>query len=678
MRPVLTLKSCIKQNFDTGNCSLCFQGHLNAFGSCSPFSISNEEDALCMVSESVVRTSCLLCSQNSTRRSSSCRSLSDSLRIENCFHHLEDTTSILCSHCSNGFPSSDLSSCSEWSEYTGGANLTNCEISTRPGKSSSVHCYRCKQGFSYDLTTKICVTAPIQGCWETNNGKCQSCEAWNGWFSERGNSTLTRGIKCIKEEDHKIDLIVVPEPELEGTKVQVLNKTEDFLNASKRNGIQHPYKAFKEFKDGYLLIDQSGFSKKRVKGRDYFEALIYGDEKHPMASHAEEETLSSHGIQSLKFFHPDKKETLSCFFFSSFCATVYTPYNASTRKTENERVFVFDAKNSLFNGDVYFNSFTEKGKSITALLPITKSSYLVLGFSSDKRWPIEHSTMTLRIDYLNTVNQFGYELPKKAKIMTNYFLYYIEYSKYFLAGFTGGNGVVAYDLTKSATLPAKQFNDDTAGKEDKIAYLEGSRVLLISPEKTRRIYGYGFFNSKKIYHITGLGKIKQMVAIKSSDFYAVISDRTEHQIEFYNLGLLVLTTKIKPSQLHEIEFSQFIGHLLIPEANLVLKYTKTPETVSPSCESEEYTKFSFTNKECSKCSKRATLTKNEVCELNYESFNLPYLTSRIPIQLPTNIKGETHKLQNSNSEEEEKEDKFDFIRILMSIVILALFVLVVV
>ena len=279
----------------------------------------------------------------------------------------------------------------------------------------------------------------------------------------------------------------------------------------------------------------------------------------------------------------------------------------------------------------------------------------------------------LRIDHLRTGHQFGYELPKKAKIIVNYFLYYIEYSNYFLAGFTEGNGVLAYDLTQSTALPARRFNQDSTDQNDNIAYLEGSRVLLINPESTKKIYGYSFFESKKIYHLTALNMIKKIISIRASDFYVVISERADKRVECYNLGVLVLTPGINQTNVENMIFSQYIGHLLIPQDNLVVKYTLTTETLSPICESIEYTTFSFTNKGCLKCSPRAFTTQKGLCEMDYENSNLPYLLSSIATNLPTNIKGETYKLEEKKDDHQKVEEQDDMVVPVLACLLMFLF-----
>ena len=258
----LTLKNCIKMGLDNRKCSQCYQTQLNDFGSCSPYTLSIETKAYdCLISDSVSRTQCQLCEKNYYKKGSNCFELTEQLKTHNCFHYIGvlsstepgATPTILCSHCSNGFPSTDFASCSAWSEYTGPANLANCEIATRAHKSEEPYCYRCNQGFSYDLRTKSCIASTIKGCWQTKDGKCLSCKAWKGWFSD----FLGSEIQCIRAEDHEIDLIVIPDQDAETTSAEVFDNSEEFMKNQTTIGIDLPVKRFVEFINGYIIVDNT-------------------------------------------------------------------------------------------------------------------------------------------------------------------------------------------------------------------------------------------------------------------------------------------------------------------------------------------------------------------------------------------------------------------------------------
>ena len=703
------LKGCIQQDYTTEKCKMCYLGHRNDFGSCTAFPLSENGTIPCMISNLSASVSCSLCSKDYYKKASGCLALTAPNTIPNCFHHIQQESksgsssssnipTMLCSHCSNGFPNAELTSCLAWSGYTGTSKLENCEVSTRmlkpaeaeqpnessqpqssaepPASSSSEpqgsnqsqqtqqseedkqkyepQCYRCKQGFSYDLTTKSCVTAPIQGCWETNNGKCQSCEAWNGWFSD-GVDSNTGGIKCIKEEDHQIDLIVIPEPLTSDVRAPIFNRSENFLNKEQQEDLENGIKIFRELSNGFIVADESLYLKQFLetkkddkteeekKEENKFKQVDFGKDIMPNMTY--KQSTGSGRSSSSKEVISYIPGTVRCFFTSSFCLMIYFPYNETTKKQESDRLFIFNGSNPLYNGDIFINEFKRDGKHLALGLPIVGSSYLILAFSTDSKWPLTDTTMLLRIDYLNTERQFGYELPKKARQLSPFYLYYIEYSNFFLAGFSGGNGVVAYDLTKSSTLPAKEFNKETGMKYGSIAYLEGSRILLINAQNSKRIYGYSFFNERKKYHITSNYEVSRLIAIKASDFYAVYSQKLDRRLEFYNLGILVTTLDLGRNTIQDTIYSQSVGQLLIPQSNLIIKLTPSAQTLNPSCKSVGFSKFSFTNKGCSQCSARATMTKKGVCEMSYEPSNVHYISSKISANLPTNTQGEKFELK---------------------------------
>ena len=682
------LRDCIKQNFTNKNCTLCYQTYKNHFGSCTPYSIPRPTEVVCDISSSNSTSSCLLCNSKYYKSGSRCLNVSTPLIIPGCFSHLPTpstsnpssthTPGMLCSHCLNGFPNPERTSCLSWDKYTGTTNLANCEVSSRqamttkpsapaPSPSSSTNsntgnsqsntnpigntqtqptapeptCYRCKKGFSYDLIAKACVASTIQGCWEVSHGKCQSCQAWYGWFSD-GLDADTGGVKCLKAEDHPYELIVIPPPARSNIRAQIFNRSESIFNKEQREEIEDQVETFAEFKDGFFFTDESFSIKQFLSNSAKPEKIDLGEDIMPTLTYKYKSGSGKHS--RTKNGKTYTASSIRCFFSNQFCMMIYNPSNNETDTRNSQRLFLFNATNPLYNGDIYINEHYKDGKRMSQTLPIAKSNYIIIGFSTVDSWPIQDPSLLLRLDYLNTDRQFGYKTPSKGRVMSTYYLYYIEYSNYFLAGITG-NGVLAYDLTKSSVLPAKQFNKDSLGSRDKIAYLEGSRTLLINPSGTTRIYGYGFFDEKKSYHISLRYKVQLMVPFKASDFYIVVTTQSRTLIEFYNLGTLVNTLKLNTGSISYGVFSEFYGQLVLYRNNLIIKLSAGEGTLSPSCEGKGYSKFSFTNKGCSKCSAKAMMTAKGVCEMSFEPSNLPYLTSAISGSLPINTQGQKFELK---------------------------------
>ena len=84
--------------------------------------------------------------------------------------------------------------------------------------------------------------------------------------------------------------------------------------------------------------------------------------------------------------------------------------------------------------------------------------------------------------------------------------------------------------------------------------------------------------------------------------------------------------------------------------NTLLRYSWSLETSSPSCSTTEEgmaEKYSFSNNWCTKdCSENSILTQRGICEVNDDSALLIYLNKEIPIELPTNYRGDNLKLKD--------------------------------
>ena len=648
LKTTACMKGCIQEGHSAKNCTLCSKGYINDdFGTCSPYSTGSTASTECLISSSNSTSKCEFCSQEYYKQSYKCHSLSSPQTIPNCFSHTkpssysskETADTILCSHCSGSFPSENRASCQPWSEYTGSSNLANCEVSVRE---SSKHpfCYRCNQGFVYDLINKKCVSSSLQGCWQFKNGKCQNCQAWNGWFTD-GIDASTGGVRCSKEEDLQNSPIAFHETNYSAKKNRLSNKSDNAFSEKFMKEVKDDFNYFREFKQGFIFKDDDRKVKWYSNSTGEVKKADFGRESMPLI-------YFKIGNYSYTSFYT---QNINCFYFSSFCVTIHRPLNKTKKVRGKQRLFVFKGTNPLFNGDIYINEQSGDDKEIVMTAPITKSSYLIMAFKTGEDFRGSDTPMLLRIDYLNTERQFGYEVPENPRELEPYYLYYIEYSNYFLAGYDGGNGILAYDLTQTSKLPAIRVGAEDFGTDVKAAYLEGSRVILANPKKTTRIYGYSFFGGKTLYHITALGEPDQIVPIKASDFYVVgFFENTESTMHFYRLGTLVLATVEKRKSLKfwifsNMQFSEYYGNLLASRANLLLKFSPTEEALNPSCQSVGASKFAFTNYGCSACSSKAKVTEKGVCELAWDTTNLPYLNKNISVDLPVNINGQKFELK---------------------------------
>ena len=150
---------------------------------------------------------------------------------------------------------------------------------------------------------------------------------------------------------------------------------------------------------------------------------------------------------------------------------------SNREKITRQELFIFNATWPGQNGIIFKNNEVTQGKYISSVLPITKSNYVILGFTTKAPWTTTSPKVLLRLDYTDTKKQFEYTVPDTTATVSCYKLLYISYSKYFLASFSGNNGVLVYDFTKSSQAHQRVFRPPYADFNE-IDYLEKSKVVL--------------------------------------------------------------------------------------------------------------------------------------------------------------------------------------------------------
>ena len=283
---------------------------------------------------------------------------------------------------------------------------------------------------------------------------------------------------------------------------------------------------------------------------------------------------------------------------------------------------MFNATNPTQNGVIFANYWIEEGRYVSNLLPITNSSYGVLGFSTTQRLTSKRWAPLLRFDYLNTANQFEYRLNSPSDEVTCYQLLYIEYSYLFAASLSSSNGVLLYDISMPVKTPKRVFhvvNRSYTG----LAYLESSKVLLMGEADPGNLYGYSLIG-QTAYHLRTEMRIRRLVAFKSSDYFLIIPREETKFLAVYNLEGLVHVMEFKQnSNFSGLIYSEFFGGIFSMEDNLLIRYSSSPQTTNPSCNSNaqlvknKKTSYSFSNAWCGKeCSHEAKFTQRGVCELS--------------------------------------------------------------
>ena len=305
-----------------------------------------------------------------------------------------------------------------------------------------------------------------------------------------------------------------------------------------------------------------------------------------------------------------------------------------------QEVFMFNATKPSSNGVVFRNEGAHGGKYITSILPINNSPYLVIAFGTSTNWAGGELGMLLRLDYFDTERQFTYDVKTAQKGLTCFRTLYIEYTNYFVASFSEDNGVLMYDITQTSKAPYKVFHPEGVDHEH-IAYLEFSTALLVNVLNYPRIYGYAL-HGNKLYQIETIPYVHGLVAFKSSNFFAVFSERLIRKIYVYNLEGMVHLIELERSAAHQgVVFSEFFGNLFLLHDNYAIRMTSSRETMSPSClEGPQTAPYAFSSKICQKCASGAAFTRREICEFKLDSWYLVYQSSKVPHNFPTNTKGQ--------------------------------------
>ena len=287
----------------------------------------------------------------------------------------------------------------------------------------------------------------------------------------------------------------------------------------------------------------------------------------------------------------------------------------------------------------YYNSRAHERKIITNVLPITRSTYAILGFSKNLNWDQGETTLLRRLDLIERSQLYNYTIPNSEGQITCFRTLYIEYSRYFLASFSGNNGVLAYDMTKTTRAPERVFHPEGLDHEH-LAYLEYSNVILMSVGTTPRLYGYSMVDKKQYQiELPTDGEVTVLLSFKSSDFFVVFQgfgSTTKFKIFNLNgdLNHMEIVGLKQSTQAGLVYIKEFDGRIYFPNYGEEISYKFYEKNRNPSCSSLTRARYSFTNFDCEECSSDARKTVRGVCEnrgalgfleyLNTKLRNLPY------------------------------------------------------
>ena len=506
------------------------------------------------------------------------------------------------------------------------------------------------------------------GCLEVSQVVCTSCRASSGYFSDGFETTQSgQPVICRTLPQHEWSIHGVRE-DSNNVLAPIFNRSveEVFSSSFERYTSLTNYA---EFKDGYVVMNGTikNYTTNTTGGGPY-QILNFGSNVG--------EDLPYYDSYSKYTSRDRRPEMFKCFFFSKMCAVVNDLKVDIGPQTDQmvQQVFMFNATKATYNGVIHRNIEARDGKFISNLLPITKSSYLIIGFSTISSWPVNDSTVLLRTNYLETSQQFQYKLPNTYRQISCFRLLYIEYSKYFIASFSEENGVLLYDLTQNSQNHQRIFRPEDDDYRH-LAYLEASKVLLMAANSRDRLYGYSM-SGNDLYHIHTRPSVRGLVSFKSSDFFVIMSSSTSSNLYVYNLQGMVHQIELSSSTyVAYVFYSEYLGGLFLLDDNILVRYSWSIGTNNPSCgTSSTSDAYSFSNKWCSKsCSSTASLTNRGICEFSQDTNFLIYLSNDVPNNLPTNLLGEVFKLSNNDlngpaGDEGDRLQDSKFIRVIILVV----------
>ena len=657
-------ENCIKLDPLKRTCSLCYNSTINDFGGCSSLPSSSN----CSVPSPTNSNHCDRCKTGFYRAESTktCHtSVLFSSTLRSCYKASSEIEggNIACTECTYSFPSIDLNGCLSWSKASpdDAPFLENCLIGDRLTKTSLPHCSVCNDGYALDLTLKKCIKTTHKGCWRTKNSKCLSCRAWNGYFAAEFDAGTGSVVCKTKDKLNYKEVVTVPNSNcfdkkaLVNASIREVLPKEMFEHSSIVN--------YADFMGGYVMVNwtaEEGYSTSMVGM-----VTLKEGESEPTDFDPETETASlkfDHGHRR-KLPHYSEKviyssinrtsEFFKCFYFQKICMILNDmKEDVNGAVHHHQEVFLFNVFDSGQIGVVYVNREAENGNFITNLLPITRSNYLVLGFSSSSKWTQKNQTKTvLRVDFIDASRQFRYTIPSYEEELTCFRLLYVDYSNYFFASYSGKNGVLMYDLTQTKMPPFRVFHPEGADHEH-LAYLEYSRVLLVSVPYADRLYGFSI-QGLKLYQIETCSVVHGMHAFKASDYFVVIPSELTSLLYIYDLTGKIHHVQLETGiHLRSVVFSELFGNLFLLHDNVILRYLVTAETRSPSCSPKGFVFFSFSNIGCKNCSSQAAitdLTDRGVCELKNDVGLLIYQGGGIQVTFPSNTIGDDLGLKHKKS-----------------------------
>ena len=401
-------------------CYRCYNSKPNSFGSCSPL----DQAVNCLIWDQAIgsRPKCFKCKPDYfVNKDGACKKRTST--IPNCVNHYTTTSAdsigLKCRECTEGYPESKTSAqCLK-------RDLYNCEVGHRyregydPAAPSPeerdetkfkeyIGCAVCKQGYTFYQGSykRECrrSSSSRRGCSQIGNykDKCEECKFLEGYFSDGINRFEGGGLICKKLQDHfwmpkEVKSITNGnQPNLDKKSIfGVLPNLTRFTN-------------YAEFREGFVAVNGSAqnfyIHQKQTDDKVHARYIEFAREVG--------QTQPYYRFYKNYTFRRRTSELLRC-SSNAICVILDDTESLNERTGEKEviqEVFIFNATQPDHNGVIYRNKEARNGKFISNLLPISHSSYTVLGFSTTSTWRDKEDTRLLRVDYFNTSTQFAYSI----------------------------------------------------------------------------------------------------------------------------------------------------------------------------------------------------------------------------------------------------------------------------
>ena len=100
--------------------------------------------------------------------------------IQNCLYQVYFKGQMLCYSCLGGYPSSDESSCIPTNQVRN--PIAQCTVGQIDVGNNQLLCEQCSPGYTSSLYKCFPTPASLRGCLRSSSGRCQECDAANGYF----------------------------------------------------------------------------------------------------------------------------------------------------------------------------------------------------------------------------------------------------------------------------------------------------------------------------------------------------------------------------------------------------------------------------------------------------------------------------------------------------------------